>query len=92
MGGHLLNVLANHAILAECAPPGQSGEFYFAIFGEFIFAIDNVCRHRSAPGGLRRLAAPNGSGRAGRAELGAGRAEFTLKTCWSGPRRIEFGA
>jgi len=41
MGGHLLNVLANHAILAECAPPGQSGEFYFAIFGEFIFAIDS---------------------------------------------------
>jgi hypothetical protein len=40
MGAHLLNALANQAIVVDPVAPGQSGEFYLAIFGEFIAAIN----------------------------------------------------
>jgi hypothetical protein len=48
MAGHLLNGLANQAILVESRPYGQSGEFYLAIFGDFIPAINNRCGLRLA--------------------------------------------
>jgi hypothetical protein len=41
MDGHLLNVLADQAIVVERHLSCQSGEFYLAIFGDFNVAIDN---------------------------------------------------
>jgi hypothetical protein len=36
MGGALLGVPAYQAIVPQVQPPGQSGEFYLGIFGDFI--------------------------------------------------------
>jgi hypothetical protein len=40
MDGHLLDKLVDQTIVDEGNPSCQSGEFYFAIFGDFIIAID----------------------------------------------------
>jgi hypothetical protein len=46
MAGHLLNVLADQTIVVESRPSGQSGDFYLAIFGEFIFAVNKGDNYR----------------------------------------------
>lgn len=42
MDGYLLNVLADQAIVVERYLHCQSGEFYFAIFGDFNVANDTL--------------------------------------------------
>ena len=42
MGGYPLNVMANQAIVVEGHAAGQSGEFYLAVFGDFIVATDTM--------------------------------------------------
>jgi len=40
MGGVLLNDLADQAIVVEVLAAEQSGEFYLAVFGDFMSAAD----------------------------------------------------
>jgi hypothetical protein len=40
MGGVLLNNLADQAIVVEALAAKQSGEFYLAVFGDFMAAAD----------------------------------------------------
>ena len=40
MGGVLLNDLADQAIVVEALAAEQSGEFYLAVFGDFMSAAD----------------------------------------------------
>jgi hypothetical protein len=42
MDGHLLNVLADQAIVVERHLSCQSGELYLAIFWDFNVAIDTI--------------------------------------------------
>jgi hypothetical protein len=44
MGGVLLNDRADQAIVVEVLAAEQSGEFYLAVFGDFMSAADNSQR------------------------------------------------